>query len=90
MDLVIHVDVSRVATEKELHELLYEKLCFPEYYGRNWDAFNECISDPELVHPSRVSVSGIGTLTEKLPGVAAQLRKCASYPETIPEFEWNQ
>ncbi len=38
------VDVNGVDTTKALHELLASRLGFPDYYGRNWDAFNDCVS----------------------------------------------
>ncbi len=36
---------GRVTSEPELHESLAEALSFPDYYGKNWDAFRDCLSD---------------------------------------------
>ena len=88
MEPIVEIDVSRVRSGEELHQLLYEKLNFPEYYGSNWGAFNECIADPDLNLPKHVRIRGIDSLTKKLPRDAALLRKCTAYPTVIPKFEW--
>lgn len=36
---------SGLKTKKELLESVGQALSFPEYYGVNWDAFEECIRD---------------------------------------------
>jgi RNAse (barnase) inhibitor barstar len=41
------LDLSGVTNASQLHELLASALRFPDYYGRNWDAFDECVADPE-------------------------------------------
>lgn len=43
----IEIDVTTVQSEGELHRLLKQKLDFPAYYGENWDAFWDLVSDPE-------------------------------------------
>jgi hypothetical protein len=35
----------------EIHSLLASALCFPDYYGKNWDAFDECINDDDASNP---------------------------------------
>jgi RNAse (barnase) inhibitor barstar len=42
---VLKIDVGSVTTREELHSLIAEAFGFPDYYGRNWDAFDECIRD---------------------------------------------
>lgn len=39
------VDFRQVKYYLEMHDVLRESLDFPEYYGRNWDAFWDCITD---------------------------------------------
>jgi hypothetical protein len=34
-----------IGTKIELLELLGDRLRFPDYYGVNWDAFEECLRD---------------------------------------------
>jgi ribonuclease inhibitor len=68
------IDVSRVSTREELHSLLARALEFPDYYGYNWDAFNECIRDVPL--PARVQITGLGALQTRLPREAELLQRC--------------
>ncbi len=61
---LLKVDVGAVTTSQELHNLLAETFQFPDYYGRNWDAFDECIRDVQL--PPRVEIVGLETLHSRL------------------------
>ena len=38
-------DASRWSTEQDLHRDIAEALSFPDYYGRNLDALNDCMRD---------------------------------------------
>lgn len=42
--LLVTVDVSKIANIDHLHEVLYEALEYPGWYGRNWDAFWDSIT----------------------------------------------
>lgn len=68
------IDVADPSTREELHALLAEAMDFPEYYGRNWDAFDECLRDATL--PAHVTIRGLGTLRAKLPGEADSFARC--------------
>lgn len=41
----IVLDARCMDKRKEAHDYLKEKLNFPEYYGRNLDAFYECLCE---------------------------------------------
>jgi ribonuclease inhibitor len=75
---VARIDLSQVRTSKELHKLIERAMGFPDYYGRNWDAFDECASDPSVTIPAEVYITGIGDLTVHLPREAALMRRCFS------------
>ena len=78
------IDVSSVQTREELHTLLAEKLGFPEYYGKNWDAFDECIRDLPPSEP--LQIAGIVHLENALPRDAAFLRNCLeAFEAELPE-----
>ncbi|MGQ9862452.1 MAG: barstar family protein [Thiobacillaceae bacterium] len=42
---VIYLDARRHPTKEDLLKALGKALHFPEYYGANWDAFEECLRD---------------------------------------------
>jgi RNAse (barnase) inhibitor barstar len=88
MDNIVEIDVSDVKSREELQELLYSALNLPEYYGHNWDAFDECIRDLDIDLPSLVRVRGMLDLSESLPKEAATFRECASDSEAVLSFEW--
>ena len=39
------IDFSRVNYYLEMHQIIKEALDFPDYYGCNWDAFWDCLTD---------------------------------------------
>ena len=73
---LLNVDVGAVSTPQELHSLLAEAFHFPDYYGQNWDAFDECIRDVEL--PPRVEIVGLEGLRARLPREADLLQRCVT------------
>ena len=43
---------AELATAEEAHDKLARKLDFPEYYGRNLDALEDCLGD--IARPTRI------------------------------------
>ncbi|UEH11155.1 barstar family protein [Pseudomonas sp. HN8-3] len=82
---IIKIDLSRIQNPKELHATLCTSLNFPNWYGRNWDAFWDAISG--LVEmPETLEFSGWDIFSEHLPHDAKMLRQCLAelathYPE---------
>lgn len=60
----VTIDVSKIKTDKELHLLLKDKLDFPAYYGENWDAFWDCITESM---PDKLIFVGWSELEKRLP-----------------------
>src|SRR5690349_7388606 len=44
---LLEVNGANARTVDELFDEFAEKLEFPDYFGRNWAAFDECIADLE-------------------------------------------
>jgi RNAse (barnase) inhibitor barstar len=80
----ITIDVAGVTNREELHALLAEAFAFPDYYGHNWDAFDECIRD--VVLPPRIHIRGVDALHAQLPREADLLRQCVrAFVEERPD-----
>ena len=52
-DLVICMD-AQVVDRDALFDEYSRKLNFPDYFGRNWDAFKDCINDFSWIEQRRV------------------------------------
>ncbi len=39
------IDGSRISTMNQLYEVFAQGLSFPEWYGRNFDALYDCLTD---------------------------------------------
>ena len=77
MSRSLSIDVATVSSVEELHVLLARAMRFPDFYGKNWDAFWDCITDPSLSElGSRINIRGMDQLQERLPVAADKLREC--------------
>lgn len=67
------IDLSAVRTAEELHRLLQRELGFPDFYGRNWNAFWDAITG--LVDlPHELTFTGWPAFSTALPAEARRLR----------------
>jgi RNAse (barnase) inhibitor barstar len=73
----MEVDFAAVENSGALHDLLAESFGFPSFYGRNWNAFWDCISDPDMCKvPDTLRIKGWSTLQQRLPRDAQLFREC--------------
>lgn len=42
---IVYIDGSKIADKKSLLREFAAQMSFPEYFGFNWDAFNDCLQD---------------------------------------------
>ncbi|NJP49786.1 ribonuclease inhibitor [Streptomyces sp. SBST2-5] len=67
------IDLSAVRDAEELHRLLQRELRFPDFYGRNWNAFWDAITG--LVDlPHELTFTGWPEFSAALPEEARRLR----------------
>ena len=59
-DLYI-IDFSRVNYYLEMHQIIKEALDFPDYYGCNWDAFWDCLTDM-YGEPIHIEIIGLDVI----------------------------
>jgi ribonuclease inhibitor len=71
----VEIDLANVANEDALHRLLMQRLQFPDYYGKNWNAFWDVITEPDGL-PHTLTLRGWAEFQHRLPAVAEQLREC--------------
>lgn len=69
----VTIDVSKIKTAQELHLLLKDKLDFPAYYGENWNAFWDCITE---CMPDKLLFIGWVQLENRLPKDTSILKNC--------------
>lgn len=73
----LYIDLSNVTSSTELHQLLKESLHFPDYYGENWDAFWDVITDVDFITlPDSITFVGYSLLEKKLSEEAKCLKMC--------------
>lgn len=71
------ITVAHATTAESLHEILAAALNFPGYYGKNWDAFWDCVSDPsQSTVPDVLVLRGWDILKSRLPDDADALKQC--------------
>ena len=60
------LDFRKVQYYSEVHTIIKESLDFPDYYGRNWDAFWDCLTDM-VGRPIRIEILGLDIVERKFP-----------------------
>ncbi len=66
------IDFSNVHHFSEIHQILKEALDFPDYYGGNWSALWDCLTDL-LGRPVNIEIRGLISLENKFPDSAKKL-----------------
>jgi RNAse (barnase) inhibitor barstar len=70
------IDVGHFSSSESLQEGLAAVLGFPGWYGRNWDAFRDCVTHSDISDmPSVLVIRGCEILAERLPRDARLLRE---------------
>jgi RNAse (barnase) inhibitor barstar len=88
---IARLDVSNVSSVRELHDRLAATLDFPDFYGKNWDAFWDSITG--LVGmPRRLVITGWSNIESHWPEDARIMLDClrdlnAQYPSWSCEVE---
>lgn len=90
---MVNIDLSGVSSSEELHCVLKDALGFPGWYGCNWDAFWDAITD--LVEmPEHLKISGWNMLSKRLPEDARLMHECLTemkveYPALASDVDFG-
>ncbi|WP_353940168.1 barstar family protein [Streptomyces sp. HUAS MG91] len=57
---VVHLEAHAWATERDMHQAFAAALQFPDYYGHNLDALNNCLGDVACFGPYDETDEGTG------------------------------
>ena len=66
------VDFTNVNYYLEMHAVIKSSLDFPDYYGCNWDAFWDCLTDM-YGDPTYIRIIGIEVIERKFDGAAEKM-----------------
>lgn len=71
---VVAIDGGELSGREELMEALALALGLPDYFGRNWDALEEVLRDPDVaIEPNVIVVSDATSLWREHPRMAGTL-----------------
>ena len=88
---VVEIDTARIVDRESFHDLFAEVMGFPDFYGRNMDAWIDCMDSldaPEEgmtgVHAPHGGVlvlmlTDAGDLARRCPDLYADLVECAAF-----------
>ncbi|WP_028865068.1 barstar family protein [Psychromonas aquimarina] len=89
----MQIDLCSIESNEQLHKHLSSSLLFPDFYGMNWDAFWDCITDL-IVLPETIEFLNSQSLKAKLPESYTQLKECFTdlaleYPNINCHVIWH-
>lgn len=58
------LDFSKIKYYTDMHKIIQKELDFPDYYGCNWDAFLDCLTDM-VGRPVNIRIIGIENVEKK-------------------------
>jgi len=74
------LDFTNVKHYLEMHFVIREALDFPDYYGCNWDAFWDCLTNM-IGRPIHIEIIGLEVIERKFDDAAKKMI------ETLKEFK---
>ena len=66
------IDFSNMKTHWEIHQIIKEGLDFPDYYGCNWSAFWDCLTDM-YGDPIHIEIIGLEVIERKFGDAAKKM-----------------
>ncbi|MBQ7378264.1 MAG: barstar family protein [Clostridia bacterium] len=66
------IDFTNVQYYLEMHAVIWKALDFPDYYGCNWSAFWDCLTDM-YGDPIHIEIIGLDVIERKFGDSAAKM-----------------
>ena len=66
------IDFTNVKYYLEMHGVIWHALAFPDYYGCNWDAFWDCLTDM-YGDPIHIEIIGLEVIERKFGDAASKM-----------------
>ena len=66
------LDFSKLTDYKEIHPIIQKSLDFPDYYGCNWSAFWDCLTDM-YGDPIHIEIIGLDVIRRKFDDSADKI-----------------
>lgn len=74
------IDISGVCSWKEFHECFARKFDFPDYYGKNMNAWIDCMEDSALGDDSlMLHIDGMPKLKKSCPEIYEAICECSAF-----------
>jgi RNAse (barnase) inhibitor barstar len=75
------IDLSSVTSWESFHELFARSFDFPSYYGRNMDAWIDCMEDFAIAGEDclRLDLKGMIPLKDRSPEIYEAINECAAF-----------
>ena len=81
------IDFREVEHYLEMHAIIWKSLDFPDYYGCNWDAFWDCLTDM-YGDPIHIEIIGLDIIERKFDDSARKMIELLKdFKHYIPTFE---
>lgn len=71
------LDFSKINHINDIHRIIKDEFDFPDYYGMNWDACWDCLTDM-VGNPLHIKLIGVERIRQKFPrhaGILLELLK---------------
>ena len=66
------IDFTKVNYYLDMHAVIWHALDFPDYYGCNWDAFWDCLTDM-YGEPIHIEIIGLDVIERKFGDAAEKM-----------------
>jgi RNAse (barnase) inhibitor barstar len=71
------IDASKILDWASFHDVFAKQFEFPAYYGRNMDAWNDCMSD--LGECVAIQINNVSMLKEKNREIYDSIIECSAF-----------